>query len=122
LSRILLNQSAPKGLRQLLTGHDVKTAYEMGWDKIANGKLLAAAEAAGFAIIVSADQSIWRQQNMAGRKIALIVTTTNHWDTIKANPAGVIAACAEAGPGRTIVVPFPKPPRRRRPTSPRSSQ
>jgi hypothetical protein len=106
LSRILLNQSAPKGLRQLLTGHDVKTAYEMGWDKIANGKLLAAAEAAGFAIIVSADQSIWRQQNMAGRKIALIVTTTNHWDTIKA----------------TIVVPFPKPPRRRRPTSPRSSQ
>jgi hypothetical protein len=51
---------------------------------------------------------------MAGRKIALIVTTTNHWDTIKANPAGVTAACAEAGPGRTIDVPFPKPPDRRR--------
>ena len=32
-------------LRQLLSGHSVSTAYEMGWSELANGDLLDAAEA-----------------------------------------------------------------------------
>jgi hypothetical protein len=66
LSRILLDQSAPKGLRHLLTGHDVQTAYEMGWDKIANGKLLTAAEAAGFTIIVSGTRAFCGNKTWRG--------------------------------------------------------
>jgi hypothetical protein len=69
VSRILLDQNAPLGLRQLLSAHDVKTANEMGWAAIANGLLLEAAERAGFDILVTADQNMRSQQNLAGRKI-----------------------------------------------------
>jgi hypothetical protein len=79
MRRILLDQNAPLGLRQILTGHDVRTAYEMGWDALSNAVLLAAAEQAAFDIMVTSDQNIEHQQNLTGRRIALVVLTTNHW-------------------------------------------
>jgi len=93
----------------------------MGWDQIANGRLLDAAEGARFDIMVSSDQSLWHQQNLTGRRIALVILTTNHWDTIRADPSAVVAACAGAGEGSYTVVQFPLPPRRRRPPPARFS-
>lgn len=115
MRRILLDQNAPLGLRQILTGYDVKTAFDMGWEAIANGRLLSAAESAGFAIMVTSDQNIAHQQNLSGRQIALVVLTTNHWLTVKSRAAAVLKACDESGEGTYTVVPFPPPPRRRRP-------
>jgi len=54
----------------------------MGWDAIANGDLIAEAEMAGFEVFVSADQYLRYQQNLAGRRVALIVLTTNRRDII----------------------------------------
>jgi hypothetical protein len=45
-------------LRQVLSAFDVKSAYDMGWDRVANGMLLTAAEKAGFSILLAADQNI----------------------------------------------------------------
>ena len=73
MSRILLDQNAPRGLRQLLSTHEVRTANEMGWAALANGLLLDAAERANFDILVTADQNIRSQQNLAGRRIAMVV-------------------------------------------------
>jgi hypothetical protein len=101
-------------LRLVLTSFDVKSAYEMGWDRLANGALLTTAEADGFSILLSADQNIWHQNRMAGRKIALVVLGTNHWDTINRDTRPVIEACERAGEGAYVVVPYPNPPRRRR--------
>ena len=83
MSLILLDQNAPFGLRTLLVGHDVKTAYEMGWDALSNGDLLKAAETAGFAVMVTCDQNIRYQQNMTDRKIGLVVLSTNNWNVIR---------------------------------------
>jgi len=47
--KVLFDQGTPVPLRRLLPGHDVSTAYEMGWSTLMSGELLAAAEAAGFA-------------------------------------------------------------------------
>ena len=113
MRRILLDQNAPFGLRHILTGYDVKTAYDMGWDAIANGRLLSAAEAASFAIMVTSDQNIAHQQNLSGRRLALVVLTTNHWLTVKSRAASVLEACDKAGEGTYSVVQFPLPPRRR---------
>lgn len=113
MRRILLDQNAPLGLRQILTGYDVKTAYEMGWAAIANGQLLSAAESAGFAIMVTSDQNIGHQLNLSGRRIALVVLATNHWLTVRSRAAAVRKACNESGEGAYTVVPFPRPPRRR---------
>ena len=112
---VLLDESVPVGLRRILTTFNVKTVPEMGWAGVSNGQLLDLAEQAGFEIIVTADSNIRLQQRLAGRRIALVVLTTNHWDTIKADPGGVVAACSGAGRGSFTVVQFPLPPRRRRP-------
>ena len=113
MPRILLDQSAPKGLRQILSGHEVRTANEMGWAAIANGLLLDAAEKDGFDILDTSDQNLGFQQNLAGRRIAVVSLTTNHWLTVKADPSGVVAACKRAGEGSYSVVRSPRPPRRR---------
>lgn len=114
MRRILLDQSAPLGLRRFLTGYDVKTAYEMGWDRLANGKLLAAAEEAGFSIMVSADQNIWHQIHHTGRKITLVVIGSNHWETVRQHAQAVVQVCDSARQGSYIAIPLPKAPRRRR--------
>ena len=116
MSRIILDQNCPIGIRQLLTDHEVVTALEMGWDALTNGKLLDAAEREGFHILVTSDQNLRYQQNLTGRRIALVVLGTTHWLTIKADPGGVVAACDGATAGGYVVVPFPKPPRLRRPS------
>lgn len=45
----------------------------MGWDALNNGALLTEAEQEGFAVILTADKSIKRQQTILGRSISLIV-------------------------------------------------
>jgi len=115
MRRLLLDESVPAGLKRLLLLFEVRTAPEMGWAGITNGRLLDLAEQAGFDIMVTSDTNIRFQNRLAGRRIALVVATTNHWDTIRADPAGLVSACDGATQGSYIVVRFPKPPRRRRP-------
>ena len=55
----------------------------MQWDRLQNGELLAAAERAGFFVMISCDQSIERQQNNEKRVIALVVLGSNDWDLIQ---------------------------------------
>jgi hypothetical protein len=112
---LLLDESVPVGLRSVLTAFEVKAAPEMGWAGISNGKLLDLAEAAGFEIMITADSNIRAQQRLVGRKISLVVLTNNHWDTIKADTAPIIAACDGAGEGTDTVVNLARPPLRRRP-------
>jgi hypothetical protein len=45
----------------------------MGWEELENGDLLDAAEKDGFAVMLTADKSIKKQQTIAGRSIALLV-------------------------------------------------
>ena len=112
--RILLDENVPIGLKGLLAASAVSTAGEMGWAGVANGRLLDAAEASGFQLLVTADRSIRMQQRLASRKIALVVISTNHWDTIRENAAAVRSACDGAREGTYSVVQLPRPPQRRR--------
>ena len=49
------------------------TAQERGWDTLSNGDLREAAERAGIDVLVTADKNMRYQQNLADRKIALVV-------------------------------------------------
>jgi hypothetical protein len=46
--RVLFDQATPVLIRRFLTGHTVSTAAQEAWDRLQNGELLDAAEAAGF--------------------------------------------------------------------------
>jgi len=88
----------------------------MAWSELDNGDLLDAAERAGFNVIVTGDKNLSYQQNLQGRKLALIVLSTNDWKMIRDNPAPVGQAVDVATPGSFRVVAFElRPPRPRRP-------
>ena len=79
-----------------------------------NGALIHAAEAAGFAIVITCDRNNRYEQNLAGRQIALIELTTSVWPVIRDHRPDVLAAIAAATPGTYATIGFPGPPLRRR--------
>ena len=81
--RILLDQNTPAPLRYSLRGHQVDTAYERGWSELSNGELIAEAESAGFDVLITSDQNIPYQQNCTGRRLGLLVLSTNDWIRIR---------------------------------------
>jgi len=101
MRRLLLDESVPAGLKRLLASFEVKTAPETGWGDITNGRLRALAEPSGFEVMVTSDTNIRFQNRLEGRRITLVVATTNHWDTIRANPDDLVASCGQviASPG-----------------------
>ena len=77
--RILFDQAAPVPLRPHLKGHLVRTAAQEGWDRLRNGDLLGAAEKAGFDLLITTDKNMVHQQNLTGRKIAIITLSRQQW-------------------------------------------
>jgi hypothetical protein len=118
MSRLLLDANMPHGLRPFLSAHDVETAYHMGWGRLTNGHLLAAAEAGSFKVFITADRNIRYQQNLAGRQISIIELSTTHWETIRDNIASLVEAIESSTPGSYLTITLPRPPKRRRPFNP----
>jgi hypothetical protein len=96
--RILFDQGVPSPLRPYLQGHDVRTALHMRWDRLRNGELLDAAEAAGFDVFVTTDRNLRYQQNLALRRIAILVLTDAQWPKLRES-ALEAAAITAAAPG-----------------------
>ena len=116
--RILLDENLPTALSRQIVGHHVTAAIEMGWAGISNGDLTATAEAEGFEVLITADQNIRYQQNLTGRRLILIVLSTNIWPIIRANPAPILAAVEQVKHGDYVQVTLDRPVRNRRPYLP----
>ena len=71
--RVLFDQGIPLPLRPYLVGHSVRTAAQQGWATLGNGDLLKVAEEADFDVFLTTDKNIRYQQNLSGRKIAIVV-------------------------------------------------
>jgi hypothetical protein len=70
--RVLLDESVPRPLAHLLIGHEVRTVTQLQWTGIKNGELLRRA-AESFDVVLTADQNIEFQQNLAKLPIAVVV-------------------------------------------------
>lgn len=81
--KLLFDQGTPKPLRRALSSHQISTAFLEGWSHLKNGDLLAAAEAAAFDAIITTDQNLRYQQNLAGRRLAIVVLMTTRWPWIE---------------------------------------
>jgi hypothetical protein len=80
--RILFDQGTPVPLRKHLPGHTVATAFEKGRSTLRNGELLTKAEAE-FDLLVTTDRNLPHQQNVAGRKLAIVVPPTTSWPRLR---------------------------------------
>jgi hypothetical protein len=77
---LLIDECVDERLRNSFPGHDCQTARYAQLAGLKNGELLSAAEAAGFDVLVTVDQSVPDQQNFAERKIALIILSAQRID------------------------------------------
>jgi len=107
---ILFDQGTPLPLRKFLSGHVVKTAYQEGWSTLLNGDLLRVAEEAGFDLLLTADKNLAYQQNLAGRKIAIVVLGRNRWSLIQPELDRIVDAVNRANPGSYTLVEIPRRP------------
>jgi hypothetical protein len=81
--KILFDNNTPAPLARFLHGHEVTRAAQLGWERLENGDLLAAAQDRGFDVIVTCDQNLPYQQNLIDHRIALVILSTNQWPRIR---------------------------------------
>ena len=111
--RILFDKNVPYQLRKYLDGHQARIAAEEGWGRFVNGNLLKQAEGNGFEVKVSADQSLEYQQNLRGRKLALIVLSTNQIRDMENQVERLVAALEVGKEGSYQFVKFDLTPKTR---------
>ena len=97
--KILFDQGVPSPLRRYLAGHLVDTAAERGWSTLENGVLLDQAEEDGYQLFITTDQSLRHQQNLAGRKIAILVLLSTAWPLIRLRVEEIQAVVNGITPG-----------------------
>ena len=81
--KVLLDVCTPVQVRNALPGHEVHTAAKMGWRELENGELLCVAEDSGFHLLIICDKNLRHQQNLTGRKLAILELWTNHRPTLE---------------------------------------
>ena len=81
---ILLDECLPVDFRHHLPGHIVHTVQWAGLKTLKNGQLLKQADEAGYDVFLTVDQGVSYQQNLANRKIAVLVfrTPTNQLEDL----------------------------------------
>ena len=105
--RILFDQGTPVPLRRALKSHVVSTAYELGWSALANGDLLRAAEAQ-FDVLVTTDKNLAYQQNLAGRRLAILVLPFASWPKLRKHQPTIVAAIEAMTPGGYVELDLPR--------------
>ena len=79
----------------------------MGWDRLTNGELLAAAEEAGFDLFLTTDKNMRYQQDLTGRKLATVVIGNAQWPVLRLHVQLVVAAVIAATAGSYTEVEIP---------------
>ena len=104
--RILFDQGTPAPLRRHLDGHVVDTAAERGWSDLDNGDLIDSAEQAGYEVLITTDQNLRYQQNLAGRRLAVVVLLSTAWPKVQLRVEEIRTALDQIGPGELREVPI----------------
>ena len=104
--KILFDQGTPVPLRRHLTEHLVDTAFERGWSNLHNGDLLGRAEEDGYQLLITTDQNIKHQQNLADRRLAVLILLSTSWPGIRLRVDEIRVAVNAVGPGDSIEVPI----------------
>jgi hypothetical protein len=104
--RVLLDECVPHRLRHHLPGHTAVTVAYMRWSGIKNGALLALMKAHGFEVLLTVDQALRYQQNLAAAGVALILLTADSNDFVDLLPLmpPAVAALATIQPGDVVEI------------------
>src|SRR5271168_1223125 len=104
--RILLDECVHERFRNSFSNHDCQTTTFAGLAGLKNGELLTAAETANFDIFLTLDQSIEYQQNLANRRIAIIVVCakSNTMRDLLPHVPACLAQIESISPGQLVKI------------------
>jgi hypothetical protein len=104
--RVLRDEQLPRQLEPLLIGHEVRTVQQQSWAGLKNGALLDAAEAADFDVLVTGDQNLQFQQNLAKRQLGVVVlcATSNALEDLLPLVPGALNAIKTVQAGQVLRV------------------
>ena len=90
----------------MLVGHEARTVRQLGWAGFDNGELLSRAAAAGFNAIVTADQNLEYQQNVAraGLGIVVMIAPSNRMEHLDPLVPRLVEALDALHPGQVVRV------------------
>jgi hypothetical protein len=104
---ILFDHGTPRSIARWLKGHVVVEAVTRGWDRLTNGELLRVAEETGFDLLLSTDKNIQYQQNLKGRRIAIVILGNSQRPVVHRYIDRVVEAVNAATPGSYAEVDIP---------------
>ncbi len=103
---ILFDHGVPRGIARALQAHTIKEVRAQGWDTLSNGDLLEAAENAAFDVLLTTDTNLPHQQNLGGRKLAIVIISKNRWSLVRPMMQQIADAVNAATPGTCTVLRF----------------
>jgi len=105
--KVLLDECSPKALQRHLAdhGHECVTVQQAGWAGKKNGELLDLADTL-FDVLVTLDTNVQYQQNLAGRRIAIVVLhfSSNRLEHLRQHFPECVSAIQKIKPGQVIRV------------------
>ena len=103
--RLLLDESLPRRLGHLLTGHAVVSVAEAGWSGMTNGRLLGVAQDE-FDCLLTADRSLVYQQSLPRFDIAVLVlrAKTNRLEDLTPLASRVLEVLPTLRPGQAAEI------------------
>ena len=75
------------------------TAFERGWSELRNSALLDRAEEDGYELLITTDQSLRYQQDLANRELAVMVLMSTAWPRIRLRATEIGTLINEIAPG-----------------------
>jgi hypothetical protein len=76
----------------------------MGWANVKNGKLLRAANDAGFDAFVTADKNMYYQQNFDGLGVSAVVVPSNRKVLVQKAVPALLQSLGHVRPGQKVVM------------------
>jgi len=70
--KLLVDECLPRSLKRYFGDHECRTVQEIGWSGKKNGELLALGDGQ-FGVLVTMDQGIEYQQQLAKRRISILI-------------------------------------------------
>jgi predicted nuclease of predicted toxin-antitoxin system len=105
--RILVDECLPRQLRYWLErsgAFEVSTVQDEGWANVKNGKLLRAANDAGYDVLLTADKNMHYQQNFDGLRISSVVVPTNRKKLVEKYVPALQQSLEQIQPGQKVVM------------------
>ncbi len=105
--KILFDNGTLRPIARRLEGAEVTMARHVGWHELRNGELIQRAEDAEYDVLLTTDKNIRYQQNLANRKIAIVVLGNSQWPLVRLHLEEIAAAVNACVPGSYTEVASP---------------